>query len=258
MQAWRARHAEILRRAVDALSEHVAGAAADRVALARNERGERRRAGELLRANVKRSARELTQRLIELHELEGRSASEIEAHFEDLDQRGRAVDEKAAGLVGGLVGGALGGLVTDFLAGGLTFGGGALVGALTGALGTIGLARTQRVLKRGEEPAVVWTGDFLARLTADALVFYLAVAHYGRGRGAFRDLAEPEHWRAAVSGVLANRKNALTALADELRAAKGEESRRAVRERMRRLIEGALQDVLARLYPEGARWSRAG
>jgi hypothetical protein len=105
---------------------------------------------------------------------------------------------------------------------------------------------------------VVWTGDFLARLTADALVFYLAVAHYGRGRGAFRDLAEPEHWRAAVSGVLANRKNALTALADELRAAKGEESRRAVRERMRRLIEGALQDVLARLYPEGARWSRAG
>ena len=257
MQAWRARHAEILRQAVDALTEHVATAATDRVALPRNDRAERKRAGELLRANVKRSARELTQKLIELHELEGRSANEIEAHFEDLDQRGSAVDDKAMGLVGGLVGGALGGLVTDFISGGLTFGGGAVVGALTGALGSIGLARTQRVLKRGEEPSVVWTGDFLVRLTAEALVFYLAVAHYGRGRGEFRDLAEPEHWRRTVTSALANRKNALTALADELRAAKGEESRRAVRLRVRSLVEGTLQDVLSALYPEGARWSRA-
>ena len=58
-----------------------------------------------------------------------------------------------------------------------------LVGAILGGLSGTGLAKGFS-LARGEDNSILrWAGDFLERLTVTALLRYLAVAHFGRGRG---------------------------------------------------------------------------
>jgi hypothetical protein len=84
--------------------------------------------------------------------------------------------------MGGLVSGALTGLGADLAAGGLTFGAGMLAGALVGALGGAGVARGVNVVRGKSATTVRWQEPFLERQLTLALLRYLAVAHFGRGR----------------------------------------------------------------------------
>ena len=49
---------------------------------------------------------------------------------------------------------------------------------------------------------VRWSDEFLEARLASALVRYLAVAHFGRGRGDFQVAEAPEPWREAVGTAL--------------------------------------------------------
>ena len=118
----------------------------------------------------------------------------------------RAADADKASVFGGLVSGALGGLAADLGAGGLTFGAGAIIGGVLGAFGARGLARAYNLARGSDSGNVRWATDFMASRLAAALVRYLAVAHFGRGRGNFVAGSTPAHWQEVIVQALEKRR----------------------------------------------------
>jgi hypothetical protein len=158
--------------------------------------------------------RRTADRLIALHGLEGRASGVL---LERLGERlaiTQPLDEKQAGLWGGLVTGALAGLKADVLSGGLTMGGGLLVGGLLGALGGLGLARGVNRARGIDSAAMAWNAEVLLDLAQAALLMYLAVAHYGRGRGEWAEAEHPDFWREQVAQVVTEDADTLRAAAD--------------------------------------------
>ena len=149
--------------------------------------------------------------------------------------------------MGGVLSGALTGLAADLAAGGLTFGAGMLAGAALGALGGAGLARGMNVA-RGRLGAVLrWDDAFLSGLVGAALLRYLAVAHYGRGRGDWAESEYPPFWQDEVAAAVAARAPLLAALwarrddpADALAADLGDVLADAARALLDALYPGAL------------------
>jgi hypothetical protein len=111
------------------------------------------------------------------------------------------MDEGQAALWGGVVSGALVGLKADLLSGGLTLGGGLLAGGLLGALGSAGVARCVNLVRGTESSWLSWNGEALDAIVEAALLRYLAVAHFGRGRGDWAEGESPAHWKDGVRGV---------------------------------------------------------
>ena len=146
--------------------------------------------------------------------------------------------------------GALGGLAADLAAGGLTFGGGAVAGGVLGAVGAAGLAKGYNVVRGAGAAALRWSPGFLHDLVKAALLRYLAVAHFGRGRGRWQDCEAPEFWKQVVDAAAGSRREALErALRRQATDAEDVLAVEFVR---------LAQDVLARLYPESSAVFQAG
>jgi hypothetical protein len=163
-----------------------------------------------LAARLEEDLRQGTAKLVELHGLKGDAQAEvlarITAHF---DVR-LPVDEGRAAVVGGLVTGALAGLKADLATGGLTLGGGLLAGGLIGALGAAGAARAvNRVKGLQDGGSVAWTEAALVAQAEAAILRYLAVAHFGRGRGDWAAGEAPPHWRSLVAERLLSEQETL-------------------------------------------------
>ena len=153
-----------------------------------------------------------TGRLLALHGLAGRAQGEILQRVAGQFAQVQHVPEGQAALWGGAVTGALAGLKADIVSGGLTLGGGMLAGALIGALGAAGLARGINVVRGTDQSWLRWSDDALGTITDAALLRYLAVAHFGRGRGEWAQGEAPPHWRHTVAAALAGQQPALAAL----------------------------------------------
>jgi hypothetical protein len=191
------------------------------------------------------TVRESTTELVRLHGLAGGASEEILAQLGREFSVARAPDPDRVGFWGGLVSGALGGLAADLAAGGLTLGAGALIGGVAGALGARKLTQ-QYNAGRGVDGSVVrWSEEFLAARLEAAIVRYLAVAHYGRGRGEFRPAEVDARWQHLARDVVAQRAGQLAAWLPGATEAGAVEALAAA-------VEAMLRDVLARLYPAAA------
>jgi hypothetical protein len=137
-------------------------------------------------------------------------------------------------------------VAADLATGGLTLGGGALVGAILGAAGGRGLAYGMELLRTEAAPRAAWTRDFLDRLATDTVLRYLAVAHFGRGAGSFRVRDHPDVFRAAAERALAPRRSALRA------AAPGAPPGEGAAAEIVPILEATLLAALAELHPEAA------
>jgi hypothetical protein len=187
--------------------------------------------------------------LIAGHGLFGDSAATIERRVQDFQVRGLVpFDERSGALAGAVVSGAVGGLAADALSGGLSLGGGMIAGGILGALGGSALAKGYRVIGGRKNPSVTWTPGFLYRLCHQAILRYLAIAHFGRGRGGYRDLEQPAHWSGAVDRVLAARRSVLEGIWNEADKP-GEQATERVAARLRTVIETGLREVLRKAYP---------
>ncbi len=222
----------------------VGGASGDRV-----EDAQRRLAGQL-----QDDVRTDTVQLLMLHGLQGeagrqaleqvlqRVAGQVQAH--------RRVPEGRAAVLGGALSGALAGLKADLATGGLTLGGGLLAGGILGALGAAGLARGLNVMRGRDRDWVGWSDAAMQSIAEAALLRYLAVAHFGRGRGDWAEGEAPAHWPETVRAALALRGSewaAAWAGRNTRFDAPGEAERLAGV--LRPLVEAAARDVLASLYP---------
>ena len=249
--AWTERNLAVFERAVEAMARFLHAAAVDREGLARlrPDRAEKRRGMEALAERLERGAAALMASLLELHGLEGTAAAEIDRQLDAFAVSGEDLMNPEKGAFwGGVVSGAAGGLTADIMSGGLSFGGGLLAGAILGALGGAGLARGFRLIKGNRFPEVTWAPLFLARLLEQIVLRYLAVAHFGRGRGEFHDEQTSQRWQSLVGRALGSRSEAWEAVMRE--AGKTDDSAGAGR--LERLLDEILRAVLAEAYPEAA------
>jgi hypothetical protein len=266
---WRQRNLDLFDASMRTLAAQVATAAADRETVppqrlrdkASRWLGSVVRGGEPADPDLERAmtalakrldaaVREATDRLIALHGLSGRAADEVLARVAGQFDVSRAADVGKSGVLGGLVSGALGGLVADLHAGGLTFGAGALIGGILGALGASGAAQAYNLVRGAESGRVGWSTAFLTQRVTAALLRYLAVAHFGRGRGAWVEGEYPAHWQPLVEGVIDRRRAVLDAV--WARAAQGV-AREDIEQALQPIVTAAAREVLAHLYPSAGR-----
>ncbi len=195
--------------------------------------------------------RRSTGELIALHGLDGRAQGEVLALLAGEVETRERVPEGRAAMLGGAVTGALAGLKADLASGGLTLGGGLIAGGLLGALGAAGLARAVNVVRDTERRWVHWRAEAMAPRIESALLRYLAVAHFGRGRGEWQSGEAPAHWREAVKAVLAAQASdwaALWAGRSTRWDNAGEAERLALGAQP--LLAVAARALLQRLYPQ--------
>lgn len=265
--AWRARNLEAFRDSMRILATHLAQTATDRETMpekldagalaqrvkglfardaARTDPAVERAMGTLTRRLDER-LRADTDRLIALHGLAGQSKQRILARAAGQFEVAKAADVAGTGIVGGVLTGAAGGLAADLSTGGLSLGAGMLIGAILGALGAGGAARAYNILQGQEDGRVRWSADFLAQRARAVILLYLAVAHYGRGRGEWVEGEAPAHWPPRVEEALRERLPALKAAWDD--EAAGAE---AIAQRIEPELAAAARAVLVQLYPEAA------
>ncbi|MDT3677393.1 MAG: DUF3482 domain-containing protein [Burkholderiaceae bacterium] len=213
----------------------------------------RRQAMRALAQRLDDTIRSATDRLIELHGLGGHASAEIIERLAEHYKVSSRLPEGRAAVLGGVLTGALAGLKADLATGGFSFGAGILGGSLLGAMGAFGLARGYNLVRGGPTPAVAWSDAVLDESTAAVLLAYLAVAHYGRGRGDWSASEHPAHWRELVQSVLKTHHE----IFEHAWSLRGEEGGDAMlTSALRPALGGAALDVLARLYPTGVRDSR--
>ena len=185
-----------------------------------------------------------TDELIRLHHLSGRAAKKVLGRVAQDYAHNEKITEGVAGALGGLISGAATGLGADLMAGGLTLGGGMIVGGIIGALGGTAAAKGINLARGEDGSAVRWAQDFLERLIVTSLLRYLAVAHYGRGRGDWDEGEHPPHWQSVVETAVAQRS---AAFAELWKACRDEDA--AMQFRLASLLRETALDVFARLYP---------
>lgn len=190
--------------------------------------------------------RTVTDQLIRLHGLRGEAAEEVLARLASRFAVDERVSEGKSAMLGGLVSGALSGLAADLAAGGLSLGAGLLTGAVLGALGGAGLAKGYNVVRGREVSSVRWSEEALNELFASSLLRYLAVAHFGRGRGNWQQAEYPPWWQQELAPVMEARRAALKALWAERGSAEGQQVLEAA---LRSELRDAALELLERLYP---------
>lgn len=193
---------------------------------------------------------ETINRLIANHGLDGQTARELARSSQDEFTYSRNVEESLAAAVGGAVSGLVAGLSADLIAGGATFGGGAVMGMLLGAGTTYALAKGYNLTQTGVNE-VRWTEAQFESQVKFIIMLYLAVAHFGRGRGAWQDPENnPGHWEDTTDEIIQANKEALHNLWKKGGAdGKSEKLKKEVRSKVRVLLTSAL----VKLYPDSAK-----
>lgn len=227
------------------LTDRLRGAIMHPVAGDSSPQGERAmgKLAERLDVLIRRS----TDELIALHGLAGRAAGEVLKRMRDDFRETAPAREGVATVLGGLVSGAAGGLAADLAVGGLTLGGGMFIGSVLGAFGAKTAARGYNMTVAGgsDANAVRWSDEFLAGLIRAALLRYLAVAHFGRGRGQWEEGEHPAHWSAAVNRALEPERGAI-----KVAIGKRKEGEAAVEHALEALLARTARRLLLGLYPE--------
>jgi GTPase SAR1 family protein len=224
--AWEANNTDRFRRAMDITAQQLVAAAQDsepvedeKKSLLRSamnvvglRKGAEQRAEKAMAAMLERLNGQVgaaTGRLLALHKLDPGEAARINARVRQNFAIRAPVDKAQAGIIGAVVSGAATGLSADLLAGGLTLGGGALLGGLLGALTFAGAAWGFNASTDRNHPTVQFADDFLKSLLVAAMLRYLAIAHFGRGRGDFVEGEAPAFWQAEVERAVAMHVDAL-------------------------------------------------
>lgn len=211
----------------------------------------RERSQQALQRQVKQGREDTTRELLRLHGLLGRAEDPFLKGLDRADLVSRApMDRVRAGLGGAIASGAVSGLAADAAAGGLTLGAGALLGALAGAVAFVAGAEGLNRARGVTDERLRLSDAALRGLLQEALLKYLAVAHFGRGRGEFEHDRLPEAW---VEQAHSRVEGAATAL-DAVFAAQriGDLDAGTARAQLEVLATRLALELLQWLYPEAA------
>lgn len=245
LNVWLTDHRRVFATSIDAVAAHLATAAAAHETVEKPSRRLIGRAVNRLTQQIERSQREMGDQLLSLHQLDGQAGEKVRTEMENYLRPKKKRSEWLSGAIAGAGSGLVGGIAADFLAGGLTFGGGAAAGFLLGFFAGSGLQGLFNLIDRDNQKGVACTPDFLDQLTAQAIIYYTAVAHYGRGRGAWQELATVDAWSEVAQAVVEDRRAELHRV--WAASAAGPEE---AREKLTEVAAALLRDTLTRHYPE--------
>lgn len=206
------------------------------------EQRQERAMGALLARLNTRVAR-TTAELLALHQLDPSEAATINARVRQNFAVRAPVDKAQAGLIGAIVSGAATGVSADLMAGGLTLGAGALLGGVVGALTFAGAAWGFNASTERNHPIVEFAPEFVRSLLVSAVLRYLSVAHFGRGRGNYKEGEAPPFWQAEVEAAMTSHVSPLNAAIGSVR------TNRAALPALEKVIAAIVEDTLSRLYP---------
>jgi hypothetical protein len=267
LAAWQANNVQRFREAVALGAQMLAGAARDSQAIEQEGKAnllksalkavglgkdEQKRQDTAMAGLVERLERRIgdtTVGLLRLHRLDPGDAGRINARVRENFAVRAPIDKAQAGLLGAVVSGAATGLSADLMAGGLTLGGGALLGAIVGALTMAGAAWGFNTTTDRDRPTVQFADPFLRTLLVGSVLRYLAVAHFGRGRGNFVEGEAPPFWQAEVERSVAAHEAELAPLWKDVRAAPDAAAAAA---QVEALLGRMTAETLEHLYPETA------
>jgi hypothetical protein len=200
----------------------------------------------ILIERLNRNLGQATAQLLALHKLDPSEAAKINARVRENFAVRAPVDKAQAGLLGAVVSGAATGLSADLMAGGLTFGTGALIGGVVGALTAAGAAWGFNTTTDRNQPTMQFADEFLQTLLVGSILRYLAVAHFGRGRGNFVEGEAPPFWQAEVERAVALHAGELGSLWQAVRA---ESDTGRTNERVNAIVASIATHTLTQLYP---------
>lgn len=259
---WEANNAQRFRQSMALLAQQLADAARDRqlvetgpqgmlssalklVGVGKgDERKRQERAMNTLVARLNLAIGQATVGLLSLHRLDASEASRINARVSNNFVVKAPVEKGQAALLGAIVSGAATGLSADLAAGGLTLGTGALLGGVIGALTFAGAAWGFNASTDRHHPVITLSDEFLRTLLVTNVLRYLAVAHFGRGRGNFVESEAPAFWQEEVEQAVALREDEVRELWPALR-----QQEDADISRVDGLLAAVTSQVLCRLYP---------
>lgn len=264
---WQQHNLQRLTQTAQALGRVLLAAATD---IQTGASGPHQAAQQHLAQRVLTCRQQLTRDLLTLHQLSGQADHPV---WRRLDTPALSIqtplDAKRLGLVGAITSGAATGLGADAMAGGLTLGLGTLVGAVVGGLAFAGAALGANKVRQQEVPTLALAPEALTALLQEALLKYLAVAHFGRGRGDFVHEDLPAEWHSLCADAVAERAPALAGLwaqahqwaMDQLPHRRGRTAApasppadppppEALAQALNGLLSELLLALLARLYPQ--------
>jgi hypothetical protein len=259
IQAWQLKSRRIFEQSIHLLAQQLATSLCDRVTVSKegilqklgvgrkslNE--EMDTAREHLSENLASRSVSSSNELILLHELTGQRREHLEKSRAESFLMPQQVNESLWSAVGGILSGAAVGVATDIKAGGMTFGGGTILGIFAGGAGSYLLAKGYN-LTRGGKDFVRWTLEHFIAQVETSLLFYLAVSHWGRGRGDWADADHPPHWRDKVHTVVENYRKSLERLWST--AGQPDATPELLLPEITQVLTPATLDLLKSLYPQ--------
>ncbi len=179
----------------------------------------------------------LTNKLIDVNGLSGKGVSKeiLRRMKTDWHLATYSVDAASAAAIGTGLGAASGAA-----SGGLSLGLGTLIGGLIGAIGGLSaaVAYNLRADKKGTELA--WSDKAISNFILEAVLLYLAVAHFGRGRGEWTESESPAFWKETTLDALKEHINDLK----KIRLLDPD----AMEGRLTLMIDTLIRSIFARLY----------
>lgn len=142
----------------------------------------------------------LTDKLISINSLKGKGVrKEILRRMQADWKISSSIPVTPVAVAGAIGTGTAGGLVTDLASGGLSMGVGTLLGSIVGALAGARLVIIYNHKKGINGTTIRWSDKALKGFFIEAVLLYLAVAHFGRGRGNWIDSEYPLHWKEKLN-----------------------------------------------------------
>lgn len=126
----------------------------------------------------------LTDKLIAINSLKGKGVrkeilKQLQANWNIIS----AIPTTPVAVAGAIGTGVVGGLASDIATGGFSMGLGTFLGTVVGAIGGVSFAMAYNRKKDIYGTVVTWSDSALSEFSSNAIQLYLAIAHFGRGRG---------------------------------------------------------------------------
>ena len=137
----------------------------------------------------------LTDKLIAINSLKGKGVrKEILKQLQTNWNVVSAVPPTPVAVVGAIGTGAVGGMAGDITTGGISLGIGTILGSVIGALGGAGGAIAYNRKKDLLGTSVTWSSQAQEKFYEEAILLYLSIAHFGRGRGNWKENEYKKIW----------------------------------------------------------------
>jgi predicted GTPase len=210
-------------------------------------------AQEVLGKRMVKDTGEALAKLATLYRLDATVENDIATQLSHLYHPSKAVSETRVTLLSAVLAGMLSGLAADIATGGLTLGGGMIVGGIAGAFGGKAAAAGYNRVIGTAESWVEWDAQALDAVFARLVMCYLIVAHAGRGRGKTVLKREHPRWLELVPALVAReseRLHAIWALRGKGPLESTTEQR--IQAQLQPLLTQVVWDALQTLYPQAA------